>query len=109
MIEADNGLRSARLIRDHLQEAHAADLGKLSDADLEKNDLYICRQCDDKLFVTLNAITKHIRSNHCESRELANVELVEAVFFQDLQGTFTSEWADALDFLSTLKLSPPSF
>jgi hypothetical protein len=99
----DNGWHSARLVRDHLQQAHKAELSQLTDAELEKNDLYICRQCGNKLFVSLTTLNNHVRSNHTESRTLNNLQLVEKYLFEDLQGNYQSEWADGLAFLRNYK------
>ena len=69
----------------------------------------MCRQCDDKLFVTLNALNKHVRAHHCETRDLTNLQLVQEALFDDLKDNCTSEWPDALDFLRSLRLTPPPF
>jgi hypothetical protein len=53
-------LYSIRLVRNHLQESHSAELASLTDAELESNSLYVCRECDDKLYVSLTALNNHV-------------------------------------------------
>lgn len=105
----DNGWHSARVVRDHLQQAHTAELSQLTDAELEKNDLFICRECGNKIFVSLTTLNNHVRSNHTESRSLNNLQLVEKYLFDDLDGNYDSEWADGLAFLRELHNQPPPF
>ena len=108
-VSPSNGWNSARLVRDHLQESHSDQLCQLSDAQLEQNDLYVCRECEGRLFVSLTALNNHVRCNHYETRTLNNLELVEQLLFKDLQGTCDSHWPDALDFLRDLQVKPPPF
>jgi hypothetical protein len=96
-------------VRDHLQESHAAKLASLTDAELENNSLYVCRECDDKLYVSLTALNIHVRNNHLESRTLTNLQLVEQALFRDLESNYVSYWADGLAFLGELKHKPPPF
>ena len=105
----DNGWHSARVVRDHLQQAHTAELSQLTDAELEKNDLFICRECGNKIFVSLTTLNNHVRSNHTESRSLNNLQLVEKYLFDDLDGNYDSEWVDGLAFLRELHNQPPPF
>jgi hypothetical protein len=85
-----------------LQESHAAELALLTDAQLESNSLFVCRECDDKLYVSLTALNNHVRNNHFESRTLNNLQPVKHALFSDLEGNYTSHWAYGLAFLSEL-------
>jgi hypothetical protein len=104
-----NGWNSSRLVRDHLKEAHHGELASLTDVELERNSLFVCRECDDQLFVTLTALNNHVRSNHVEFRTLNNLQLVEKALFHDLEGNYISHWDDGLAFLQELKHNPPPF
>ena len=101
--------KSARLVRDHLKQAHKDELAELQDTDLEKNDLFVCRECDDELFVSLSALNTHVRTNHTEHRTLNNLQLVETILFASLGQGYTSHWVDGLNFLRQHKLTPPNF
>ena len=103
------GWINPRLIRDHLKDAHKQDLASLLDAELEKSGLFICRECEDQLFVSLSDLNKHIRTQHIEYRLLNNLQLVETTIFESLRGNYQSEWKDGLRFLHQLKLDPPNF
>ena len=81
----------------------------MNDAQLESNDLYICRECNDQLFISLTALNNHLRKNHTQIRLLNNLQLVEQFLFKDLTNQYESHWVDGLDFLSTLQLEPPKF
>jgi hypothetical protein len=106
-VEPSNGWHSSRFVKEHLQDVHKDKLADLSDADLEKNDLFVCRECDDKLFVSLTTLNNHVRSQHCETRSLNNLDLLEASLFSDLKGSCESHWADGLLFLTQQPLEPP--
>jgi hypothetical protein len=108
-VEPSQGWHSSRFVQDHLQEAHKDKLATLTDAQLEKNELFVCRECDEKIFVSLTALNNHVRRNHCQSRSLTNLELVEQHIFKDLQGSYDSFWQDGLAFLKSLPLEPPPF
>jgi hypothetical protein len=69
----------------------------------------VCRECNNKLFVTLTTLNNHIRSQHNEYRTLNNLQLVEQALFRDLEGNYTSHWRDSLVFLQQLKHEPPPF
>jgi hypothetical protein len=84
-------------------------LANLTDAELENNSLFVCRECDNKLFVTLTTLNNHVRSQHTEYRTLNNLQLVEQALFRDLDGNYTSEWKDGLLFLQQLQHKPPPF
>jgi hypothetical protein len=84
-------------------------LASLTDAALESNSLCECREFDDKLYVSLTAINNHVTNNHFKSRILNNLQLVEQALFFDLEGNYTSHWADGLAVLSELKHRPPPF
>jgi hypothetical protein len=73
-----------------LQESHAAEPASLTDAELESNSLFVCRECDDKLYVSLTALNNHVQNNHFKSRTLNNLQLVEQALFSDLEGNYTS-------------------
>lgn len=92
-----------------MQESHKTELASLTDAELESNSLYVCRECDDKLYVSLTQLNNHVRNNHFESRTLNNLQLVEQALFSDLEGNYTSHWEDGLAFLSNLEQQPPPF
>lgn len=79
------------------------------DAQLEENDLFVCRECKDQLFVTITALNNHVRKHHNPTRTLNNLQLVEQFIFRDLEGSYNSEWQDGLSFLATLDLQPPTF
>lgn len=105
----ESGFRSQRLVRDHLQDAHGPDLCVLSDVKLEKNDLYVhvsC-ECDDRLFLSLTYLNKHVRTHHVHTRLLNNLHLVKSKIFADLKGSHPSEWSDGLAFLKSFQLTPP--
>jgi hypothetical protein len=89
-VEPSAGWHSSRFVQEHLQDSHKDKLADLSDVDLEKNDLFVCRECDDKLFVSLTTLNNHVRSNHCETWSLNNL-------------------ADGLAFLNQQPLEPPPF
>eukprot|EP00956_Cyclotella_meneghiniana_P012275 scaffold17443_cov38-Cyclotella_meneghiniana.AAC.6 len=108
-VNNSNGWSSARLVRDHLTQAHNRELSKLTDAELELNDLFVCRECDDKLFVSCTALNTHVRTNHVEHRTHNNLRLVEDHLFKSLGYDYDSHWVDGLNFLSTLELTPPPF
>ena len=108
-MEPSNGWNSARFVKEHLQEAHQEKLAELTDAELEKNDLFVCRECDDRLFVSLTALNNHVRSNHCQTRSLNNLDLLEQYLLKDLDGNYDSHWKDGLDFLQNIPLDPPPF
>jgi hypothetical protein len=57
----NNGWKSRRHVREHLNAIHSADLPKLTDVQLVENDLYVCRECKDELFVTLTSLNNHVR------------------------------------------------
>jgi hypothetical protein len=57
---------------------------------LERNSLFVCRECEDQLFVTLTALNNHVRTNHVEFRTLNNIQLVEKALFHDLEGNYIS-------------------
>jgi len=111
--EKDNGSpvswNSKRFIKTHLQEVHEADLPQLTDAQLEDNDLFVCRECKDEIFVSLNRLNNHIKQKHKQSRSLNNIQLVEQYLFHDLRKNYDSHWQDGLLFLSQLELQPPTF
>jgi hypothetical protein len=108
-VEPSTGWHSSRFVKEHLQDAHKDKLADLSDAHLEKNDLFVCRECDDKSFVSLTTLNNHVRSNHCETRSLNNLDLLEATLFCDLKGSCDSYWVDGLAFLNQQPLEPPPF
>jgi hypothetical protein len=60
----NNGWRARQHVRDHLKAIHLADLPRLTDAQLEENDLYVCRECKDELFVSLTALNNNVQKKH---------------------------------------------
>ena len=96
-------------MRSHLQDAHKTDLAKLTDAQLEKSDLFVCRECDGCVFTSLVQLNNHVRSRHYETRTKSNLQIVEEALFKELADSFESEWEDGLAFLRELELSPPTF
>jgi hypothetical protein len=107
LVGPSKGWHSSRLVKDHLHAAHKDTLATLTDAPLEKNDLFVCRECDTNVFVSLTALNTHVRGNHCETRTLTNLELVEKHIYQDLEGNYESFWRDGLTFLKSTPLEPP--
>jgi hypothetical protein len=105
----NNGWRARRHVRDHLNAIRSADLPRLTDAQLEENDLYVCRECKDELFVSLTALNNHVRKKHNPTRIFNNLQLVERFIFKDLAGSYESEWHDGLAFLTELNPQPPTF
>ena len=98
-----------REVKTHLCAAHRDDLGQLSDAALEQLNLYLCRECENAVFVSLTELTTHVRRNHLQSRSDTNLQLVEKILFEQLGDGFVSHWEDGLAFLQHLDLSPPTF
>jgi len=99
-----------RFVKDHLQKVHVADLSQLTDAQLEDNELYICRECNEQqIFVSLTRLNNHIRAQHNDTRTLNNIQLVENYLFHDLRGDYDSHWTDGLHFLQQHQLQPPTF
>jgi hypothetical protein len=105
----NNGWAPRRHVRDHLKAIHPAELSKLTDAQLEKNDLFVCRESKDELFVSLTTVNNPVRKNHNPTRSLNNLQLVEQFIIRDLEGSYDSEWQDGLVFLSDLNPQPPTF
>jgi hypothetical protein len=58
-----DGWTNSRLVRDHLTEAHYGDLADLTDAELESKSLFVCRECDNKLFVTSTTLNNTLEAN----------------------------------------------
>jgi hypothetical protein len=99
-----------RFVKDHLQKVHVAELSQLTDAQLEDNELYICRECNEQqVFVSLIRLNNHIRAKHNDTRTLNNIQLVENYLFHDLRSDYDSHWADGLHFLQHHQLQPPTF
>jgi hypothetical protein len=95
--------------RDHLEAIHLTYLPRLTNAQLEENDLYVCRECKDELFVSVTALIKHVRKKHNPTHILNNLQLVEQFIFKDLAGSYDSDWNNGLAFLSKLTPQPPTF
>ena len=76
---------------------------------MEKNDLFVCRECGDELFTSLNALNNHVRTRHSKSRSLTNLELVESYIFNDIKDSCTSYWSEGLEFLRSIPSDPPPF
>jgi hypothetical protein len=98
-----------RHVTDHLNTIHSTDLPRLTDAQLQENDLYVCRECKVELFVSTTALNNHVWKKHNPTRILNNLQLVEQIIFKDLAGSCDSDWNDGLAFLSELTPQPPTF
>ena len=94
-------MRGAAILRDHLRKAHGHELGLLTDADLEAQRIYLCRECDGDVFSRECDLNSHVKKNHYTYRNNTNLEIVhECIYDQDCG---PSHWHDALNFLNDFK------
>ena len=90
------------MVRDHLRSAHGHELHKLSNADLEVSNIFLCRECDNRVFATSNTLASHVKKFHLETRNKINLDVVHELIFDSDCGQ--SHWSDALAFLKSLPL-----
>ena len=94
-------------MRDHLRSSHKHELGLLSDADLETQNIFLCRECDGDVFSRACDLTAHVKKKHYEYRNQTNLEIVHHCIYDEACGD--SHWNDALTFLSDISWDAPPY
>lgn len=102
---ASNSFPNNATLRDHLRSAHQHELGQLSDADLETQNIYLCRECDGDVFSRQCDLNAHVKKHHIEYRNRTNLEIVTDCIYDENCGP--SHWPDALLFLRDFKWDAP--
>ena len=102
------GFTNKNTLKHHLQDCHKSDLYKLTDDQLESNDLYICRQCDEYVCDTEAQLKTHL-GKHYEHRTAANFELVTKYLYEEVDCVHRNHWEEGLAFLRSNTLAPPTF
>ena len=104
---AGHGLLGAGTLRDHLRKAHGHELGFLTDADLETQKIYLCRECESDVFSRECDLNAHVKKYHYTYRNNTNLEIVHECIYDEDCGP--SHWHDALVFLKDFKWDAPPY
>ena len=96
-------------LKDHLLKCHREELYKLKDTQLEDNNIFLCRHCDDHLAISPGWLVKHIKSKHESTRKKGNLQLATSKLYSPVKISSLNHWQNGLQWLQDFTPSPPSF
>ena len=79
----------------------------MTDADLESQQIYLCRECDGDVFSRQCDLNAHVKKHHYEYRNRTNLEIVTECIYDENCGP--SHWPDALNFLENFTWDAPPY
>ena len=79
----------------------------MSDADLDAQKIYLCRECDGDVFSRECDLNAHVKKKHYEYRNQTNLEIVHHCIYDKACGQ--SHWQDALTFLNDFQWDAPPY
>ena len=100
---------SKKLLKDHLAEAHADELYKLSDEILKQKGLFVCRECGDYVAQSDSVFLNHLRAKHGKTRNTTNLKIVTKHLFTLVDPVHINHWEEGLEWLRHIDLEEPSF
>ena len=107
--ERPRGMDTKAALKDHLLKCHREELYKLKDTQLEENNIFLCRHCDDHLAISPGWLVKHIKSKHESTRKKGNLQLATSKLFSPVKSSSNNHWQAGLQWLRDFNPSPPSF
>ena len=100
---------SKSTLRDHLTSVHKSEISQLSDAQLEKSGLLVCRHCDEYICTSDKELHSHINKKHISKRTATNHELLSKHLFEEVNGVQKNHWEEGLAFLKSHEFTEASF
>ena len=99
------------LLRTHFTSEHSMhSFTDISDNDLNRSGLYICRRCDaaNKIYLTPGHLKAHMTQHHPESRTKSNIDIISSTL-RNLSEQDINAWTEGLRFFHQLQPKPPPF
>ena len=99
---------SNNIMKDHLLMNHTKSIKNIESNTWKDLDLYKCKKCEEKIFTTKGALTRHINRDHKQTHSDSN-NIERILSFIPPPTTTEHEWQKLLQWLNILKIEPPTY